>query len=85
LEHVPDHRPRRVADHLSTEINGTFIAELDVARCPPEVFDAEGTLALLGTRGHIAFEVHDNDPHMGEERWAPKAACRWRNIRLKPL
>ena len=38
-----------------------------------------------GTRGHIAFEVHDNDPRMGEERWAPNAACRWRNIRLRPL
>ena len=39
----------------------------------------------MGTRGHIAFEVHDNDLRMGEERWAPNAACRWRNIRLRPL
>jgi DNA-binding LacI/PurR family transcriptional regulator len=70
---------------ITTEINGTLIAEIDTGRLPAEVFDAEGTLALLGRRGHIGFEVHDNDPGMGAERWAPKAACRWRNIRLRPL
>ena len=47
---------------------------------PASEFDPEATLALLGTRGHIAFEIHDNDPRMGEARWAPNAACRWRNI-----
>lgn len=26
--------------------------------------------ALLGRSGHIAFEVHDNDPNIGDERWA---------------
>jgi hypothetical protein len=70
---------------ITTEINGVPIAELDVASLPAGVFDHEGTLALLGARGHIAFEVHDNDPRMGEARWAPQAACRWRNIRLRPL
>ena len=70
---------------ITTHINGTLIAELDAARLPSEVFDAKGTLALLGTRGHIAFEVHDNDPGMGDARWGPGAACRWRNIRLRPL
>ena len=70
---------------ITTVINGTLIAELDTARLPASEFDAEATLALLGTRGHIAFEVHDNDPRMGEARWAPNAACRWRNIRLRPL
>ena len=70
---------------ITTHINGRLIAELDAARLPSEVFDAEGTLALLGTRGHIAFEVHDNDPGMGDARWGSGAACRWRNIRLRPL
>ena len=70
---------------ITTEINGTLIAEIDTGRLPAEVFDAEGTLALLGSRGHIGFEVHDNDPGMGPERWAPKAACRWRNIGLRQL
>lgn len=70
---------------ITTVINGTVVAELDSARLPAEVFDAEGTLALLGTRGHIAFEVHDNDPGMGDARWGPEATCRWRDIRLRPL
>ena len=50
---------------ITTEINGVLIAEIDTSRFPREVFDPEGTLALLGTRGHIGFEVHDNDPGMG--------------------
>lgn len=70
---------------ITTHINGTLVAELDTARLPPEVFDAEGTLALLEERGHVAFEVHDNDPAMGDARWGSGAACRWRNIRLHPL
>ncbi|TNC51643.1 DUF1080 domain-containing protein [Rubellimicrobium rubrum] len=70
---------------ITTVINGTLVAELDAGRLPSEVFDAEGTLAVLGTRGHIAFEVHDNDSRMGDARWGPDAACRWRNIRLRPL
>ncbi len=68
---------------ITTEINGVFVAEIDTARFPREAFDPEGTLALLGTEGHIGFEVHDNDPRMGAERWAPEAACRWRNIRVR--
>jgi hypothetical protein len=70
---------------ITTVINGTLVAELDAARLPSTVFDAEGTLALLGNRGHIAFEVHDNDPGMGDARWGPQAACRWRNIRIRAL
>ena len=38
-----------------------------------------------GPRGHIAFEVHDNDTSFGERRWGPHAACRWRNIRIREL
>lgn len=70
---------------ITTFINGALVAEMDAGRLPVEIFDPEGTLALLGERGHIAFEVHDNDPLMREERWAPGAACRWRNIRLRAL
>jgi hypothetical protein len=32
-----------------------------------------------------AFEVHDNDPVLGQDRWGPTARCRWRNIRVKEL
>ena len=39
----------------------------------------------LGNTGHISFEVHDNDPKMGEARWGKTAACRWRNVRIREL
>ena len=70
---------------ISTLINGTRIAEIDTSALPAAVFDPEGTRALLGRSGHIAFEVHDNDPNLGDERWGKTAACRWRNIRLRTL
>ncbi|TNC64193.1 3-keto-disaccharide hydrolase [Rubellimicrobium roseum] len=70
---------------ITTIVNGLRVAELDAARLPSEVFDAEGALGLLGRRGHIAFEVHDNDPGMGDARWASEAVCRWRNVRIRPL
>ena len=40
---------------------------------------------MLGDRGHIALEVHDNDAMFGEARWGKGAQCRWRNIRIKDL
>ncbi|TCL71036.1 DUF1080 domain-containing protein [Rhizobium sp. BK251] len=70
---------------ITTVINGTRIAEMDAAAFPPSVFDPEATKALLGRSGHIAFEVHDNDPNIGDERWGRAAACRWRNIRIRTL
>jgi hypothetical protein len=47
----------------------------------------EGETATLEpvTDGHIALEVHDNDPGMGQDRWAPEAVVRWRNMRLELL
>jgi hypothetical protein len=48
-------------------------------------YDREAVAGLLGRAGHIALEVHDNDPGMGRDRWAPKAVVRWRNIRLELL
>ena len=71
---------------ITTVINGTLIAELDTARLPAsESSTPRRRWRCSAARGHIAFEVHDNDPRMGEARWAPNAACRWRNIRLRPL
>ena len=40
---------------------------------------------VLGERGHIALEVHDNDSMFGEARWGKGAQCRWRNIRIKEV
>src|SRR5262249_39462622 len=47
--------------------NGTPIATLGAATLTHPGYDAAKVAALLG-RGHIAFEVHDDDPRMGEAR-----------------
>jgi len=66
-------------------INGVPIAGLDAATLRHPHYDPEKVAALLGPKGHIAFEVHDNDPRMGEARWGRVAACRWRRIRVREL
>lgn len=69
---------------VTTWINGLKIAELDMATLQAPNYDAEAVAACLG--GHIALEVHDTDwGYMAEQRWGRNAACRWRNIRIKPL
>jgi hypothetical protein len=73
------------APHLSVRINGRPIAALDTATMVHPGYDRQAVLDLLGRKGHIAFEVHDNDPRMGEARWGRNAACRWRRIRLREL
>ena len=70
---------------VTTWVNGVKIAELDMATLVAPNYDADAVAALLGPRGHIAFEVHDNDTRFGERRWGRDAACRWRNIRIKEL
>lgn len=70
---------------ITSVINGVTIAELDAATMRHPNYDAERVASLLGRRGHIAFEVHDNDPRMGEQRWGRNAGCRWRNIRVRDL
>ena len=61
------------------------MAEIDLGRLDAENFDPDAVRAVLGRRGHIALEVHDNDPMLGPERWAPDARCRWRNLRIREL
>ena len=70
---------------ITTWVNGHLVAELDTATIAHPHFDPEAVAELLGPTGHIAFEVHDNDPMMGEARWAPEARCRWRNIWIRDL
>jgi hypothetical protein len=73
-------RPR-----VTTWVNDVLVAEIDLAALDAPDYDAAAVAELLGPAGHIAFEVHDNDPMLGEGRWAPGAACRWRNIRIRSL
>jgi hypothetical protein len=64
-------------------INDLLVAEIDLARLQAPHYQPDAVQALLGTRGHIALEVHDNDPVLGPDRWGLGARCRWRNIRIK--
>jgi hypothetical protein len=70
---------------ITTWVNGLKIAELNTATLESPGYDPEAVLATLGVRGHLAFEVHDNDAVFGDARWGHGAACRWRNIRIKEL
>ena len=72
---------------LTTWINGEKIAELDTAKIKAPGYTPQAVLEKIGRTGHIALEVHSNglgDP-LGQDRWAPGAVCRWRNIYIKPL
>lgn len=66
-------------------INGLEVAQINMATLIAPNYDAEAAADFLGPEGHIAFEVHDNDPLLKEGRWAPDAMCRWRNVRIKEL
>lgn len=70
---------------ITTWVNGLRVAQIDTATLESPGYDPTTIAALLGTRGHIALEVHDNDAHFGDARWGPGAACRWRNIRIREL
>lgn len=71
--------------HVTTWVNGLLVAEIDMAAVEWPDYDADEVWKLLGERGHIAFEVHDNDAGWGDGRWGLGAACRWRNIRVREL
>jgi hypothetical protein len=70
---------------ITTWINDLKIAEIDTAKLVSPDYDPDAILELLGDRGHIALEVHDNDSLLGEGRWGVGAQCRWRNVRIKEL
>jgi hypothetical protein len=70
---------------VTTWVNDVQVAQIDLATLTAPDYDPQQVAAVLGDRGHIALEVHDNDPMLGERRWAPDATCRWRNVRIKQL
>ncbi|MEZ0493402.1 DUF1080 domain-containing protein [Kineococcus sp. TBRC 1896] len=70
---------------ITTWVNDVRIAELDTATLQAPDYDADAVHAVLGDRGHLALEVHDNDEMFGDARWGAGARCRWRNARLKEL
>jgi hypothetical protein len=76
-------RVEGASPRITVLINDMKVSEMDTATLKHPLYNAAEIRDLLGPKGHIAFEVHDNDPGMGEARWAPNAACRWRNIRIR--
>lgn len=68
---------------LTTWVNGVKLYEVDTGAISHPTYDREAVAALLGRRGHIALEVHNNDEPMGADRWAAHAAVRWRNLRIE--
>ncbi|TCC30960.1 3-keto-disaccharide hydrolase [Kribbella speibonae] len=70
---------------ITTWVNDVFVAEIDLATMEHPRYDADAVAHALGRSGHIALEVHDNDPRFGEARWGRGARCRWRNLALKQL
>ena len=76
-------RVEGILPRIAVHINGLLISVIDTATIRYPEYDAVAVRNLLGDKGRIAFEIHDNDPGMGEARWATDAACRWRNIRVR--
>ncbi len=70
---------------ITTWINGLKVAELDTRTLDSPGYNPCDVLGVLGDRGHIALEVHDNDEMFGQARWGKGAKCRWRNIWIKEL
>lgn len=71
---------------IEISINGLLISKLDTSKLSDRVpgYNPVEILNRIGRKGHIGFEVHDND-QMGYNRWATGAVCRWKNIHLKEL
>lgn len=70
---------------ITTWINDLKIAEIDTAALVSPNYDAAAVLDLLGNRGHIALEVHDNDPSPDNARWGVGAKCRWKDILIQEI
>ena len=70
---------------ITSWVNDVLIAEIDLATIDHPHYDADAVADVLGRSGHIALEVHDNDPIVGELRWGRGARCRWRSIAIKEL
>jgi hypothetical protein len=66
---------------ITVWINKVLICECDTAEIHHPSWDPASVKKLLGTRGHIALEVHDGPPW----RWGIGKVCRWKNVFVRPL
>jgi len=67
--------------HIKVWINKVLICDCDTAEIHHPAYDPTAVKKLLGTRGHIALEVHDGPPW----RWGQGKVCRWKNVFIRPL
>lgn len=66
---------------ITVWINDVKICECDTAAIQHPDFNPVDVQKLIGTQGHIAFEVHDGPPW----RWGVGKVSRWKNIFIKQL
>lgn len=70
-------------------VNGLKAAEMDLNLIEfsnqYRSFKPQDITTVLGTEGHIAFEIHEDFPHVPIDRWGEDTACRWRNIKIREL
>ena len=69
---------------ITVWINNVKISEIDTSKIIQEGYDPYEIANRLGSRGHISFEVHNNDRE-GWDRWGKGAVARWKNIFIKEL
>ena len=72
---------------FTTWVNGVKIAVLDMNTIEWEHYDKEAVAKMLGRKGHISLEVHNNNfkTGLGKDRWWPGAVVRWKNIYIREL
>ncbi|MDR1824155.1 MAG: DUF1080 domain-containing protein [Bifidobacteriaceae bacterium] len=70
---------------LTSWINGVKMYQIDTGTMQWDGYDKDVVAGLLGPAGHIALEVHDNDPGLGAGRWGVGAVVRWRNIAVREV
>ncbi|MDR1799359.1 MAG: DUF1080 domain-containing protein [Bifidobacteriaceae bacterium] len=68
---------------LTSWVNGVKLYQLDTGAMDWPTYDRDAVATLLGRAGHIALEVHDNDPGLGAGRWGPGAVVRWRHLAVR--
>jgi hypothetical protein len=64
---------------VTTWINGLMVCDFDGAQSMIAGYDREKVFQTLGASGSIAVQVH------GGKGWPERAACRWRQLRLRRL
>ncbi|HWB14732.1 MAG TPA: DUF1080 domain-containing protein [Pirellulales bacterium] len=64
---------------ITTWLNGVKISEFDGQAFAGKNYDKQKVADQLGAEGSIAVQVH------GGKGWPAGAACRWRNIKIRPL